>query len=548
MEQVRLILAIVLSFLVLLGWNFFMTQQQPPPEQNQKALQEAARPETEALPVKPPEMTASVTEPQTASSDRSHRVIVVDTPLYTVEISEKGGVFQNYVLKNYRENAEEHSPPKRLVSENLSGGTVQTGFTGGGIPNLGDVAFYTQADDSVTVMDAPKTLTFSWVSADSIAFEKRFTFSPDTYLIGFDVVVKNGSPQPINGEMSVALADRVTKGGDSYVFEGPSGLINGSVEKVKTDKIKKKNVYTGNIKWVAVETRYFISGIIPQVSDNSRMDLLFTPEGLLRNQHIGPAGVIPPAEQKQFSYHLFFGPKSLKILKQLDNDLKRAIDFGMFDFLAKPFLWSMNFIHDYIPNYGVAIIILTIIIKVALWPLGNKSYKSMNEMKRIQPLMAEIREKYKDDKRKINEETMNLYRVYKINPMGGCMPMLLQIPVFFAFYRMLYEAIELRHAPFIGWVNDLSAPDRLFHFNFSIPFMEPPYGIPVLTIIMGGTMLIQQKMSPPPGDPTQAKMMMMMPIVFTFIFINFSSGLVLYWLVNNILSIAQQYYVAKKNV
>ncbi len=160
--------------------------------------------------------------------------------------------------------------------------------------------------------------------------------------------------------------------------------------------------------------------------------------------------------------------------------------------------------------------------------------------------MTEIREKYKGDKQKMNQELMALYRTYKVNPMGGCLPMVLQIPVFFALYRMLYQAIELRHAPFLLWINDLSAPDRLFNFGFSIPFMEPPYGIPVLTIIMGATMLLQQKMSPPPGDPTQAKMMMLMPVVFTFIFINFSSGLVLYWLVNNVLSISQQYYVQQK--
>jgi len=189
---------------------------------------------------------------------------------------------------------------------------------------------------------------------------------------------------------------------------------------------------------------------------------------------------------------------------------------------------------------------LTIIIKIVLWPLGNKGYKSMNEMKKVQPLMAEIREKYKDDKKKMNAEIMGLYKIYKINPMGGCLPMIVQIPVFFALYRMLYEAIELRHAPFLLWINDLSAPDRLFRFDFSIPFMQPPYGIPVLTLVMGATMLLQQKMSPPPGDPAQAKMMMFMPIIFTFIFINFSSGLVLYWLINNILSIGQQYYISKK--
>jgi YidC/Oxa1 family membrane protein insertase len=194
----------------------------------------------------------------------------------------------------------------------------------------------------------------------------------------------------------------------------------------------------------------------------------------------------------------------------------------------------------------VAIIILTILSKILLWPLGTKSYKSMNQMKKLQPLIQEIREKYKNDKKKMNEEVMRLHRTYSINPLGGCLPMLVQIPVFFALYRMLDQAIELRHAPFIGWINDLSAPDRLGHFDFAIPFMDAPYGIPVLTLVMGATMLLQQKMTPATGDPAQAKMMMLMPVVFTFIFINFSSGLVLYWLVNNVLSIGQQYYTQKK--
>jgi YidC/Oxa1 family membrane protein insertase len=170
----------------------------------------------------------------------------------------------------------------------------------------------------------------------------------------------------------------------------------------------------------------------------------------------------------------------------------------------------------------------------------------MSQMKKLQPLIQEIKEKYGSDRKKINEETMKLYKTYKINPLGGCLPMLVQLPVFLALYRMLYQAIELRHAPFFGWINDLSAPDRLFRFDFSIPFMQPPYGIPVLTLVMGASMLLQQKMSPPMGDPTQAKMMMLMPLVFTFIFINFSSGLVLYWLVNNIISMAQQYYITQK--
>ncbi len=276
------------------------------------------------------------------------------------------------------------------------------------------------------------------------------------------------------------------------------------------------------------------------------MKLSLNDNGVLGCHFIGPEQTIQPGNQTSFEYEIFFGPKSMAVLKDVGHDLNKALDFGMFDFIAKPLLWFMNFIFSLIPNYGIAIIVLTMLTKIVLWPLGSKSYKSMNEMKRLQPLMAEIREKYKNDKKQMNQEIMSLYRTYKINPMGGCLPMVLQIPVFFALYRMLYQAIELRHAPFLLWINDLSAPDRLFNFGFSIPFMQPPYGIPVLTVIMGATMLLQQKMSPPPGDPTQAKMMMLMPIVFTVIFINFSSGLVLYWLINNILSIGQQVYIQKK--
>jgi len=277
------------------------------------------------------------------------------------------------------------------------------------------------------------------------------------------------------------------------------------------------------------------------------MDLRLLDNQVVESRYIEPAVPIEPNRRETFRYQVFLGPKSMSVLKPLGHHLDEAINFGWFDFLAKPCLWIMNAIYGVIPNYGVAIILLTLLSKIILWPLGAKSYKSMAEMKKMQPLIAGIREKYKDDKRKINEETMGLYRTYKVNPLGGCLPMLVQMPLFFALYRMLYEAIELRHAPFFGWINDLSAPDRLFSFGFAIPLMKEPYGIPVLTIVMGGTMFLSQKMQPPMGDPAQAKMMMLMPVVFTFIFINFSSGLVLYWLINNVLSIGQQYYTTKRN-
>jgi YidC/Oxa1 family membrane protein insertase len=318
------------------------------------------------------------------------------------------------------------------------------------------------------------------------------------------------------------------------------------LEQIKIKKVEEKGTKSGAIKWVAVEDQYFISSIMAQETISGTMRLK-KDDKVLENRLVMDKADILPGEQGSYKVVLFLGPKSMKILKDVGNKMEKAINFGMFDIIAKPCLMFMNLIYTYIPNYGIAIILLTICTKIILWPLGSKSYKSMNAMKKLQPLMAEIREKYKNDKKMMNQELMALYKTYKINPMGGCLPMVLQIPVFFALYRMLYQAIELRHAPFLLWINDLSAPDRLFHFDVNIPLMQPPAGIPVLTIIMGATMILQQKMSPPPGDPAQAKMMMFMPLIFTFIFINFSSGLVLYWLVNNVLSIAQQYYIQKKN-
>jgi YidC/Oxa1 family membrane protein insertase len=329
-------------------------------------------------------------------------------------------------------------------------------------------------------------------------------------------------------------------------FEGPMALMDGTLEEIKVKDIADKPDISGNFRWIGITDRYFMTALIPEETASATMKMEKVGDDMIISQLVLAETAIASGEAKTFAYKAFIGPKDTETLKTANYELGEAVNFGMFDILAKPFLWIMNQIYKVIPNYGIAIIILTLITKIILFPLGNKSYKSMNDMKRMQPLMTEIREKYKDDKKKMNEETMALYRTYKINPMGGCLPMVVQLPVFFALYRMLYQAIELRHAPFFGWINDLSAPDRLFQFGFSIPFMEPPYGIPVLTIVMGATMFLQQKMSPPPGDPTQAKLMMFMPLIFTVIFINFSAGLVLYWLINNIFSIAQQYYIQKK--
>ncbi|HUV49679.1 MAG TPA: membrane protein insertase YidC [Anaerolineae bacterium] len=556
MDVPRLAIAIVLCFLVFVLWEiFFIDREAIQPPSKSRLAEQMTKEDLFNKDIEKDIVATKTVMPDLMSGKddllkpvKAARIITVNTPLYSVKISEKGAMFNGFVLKDYKENSDDDSPLYQMISPEIHDkGTVLLGLAGNSLPGLNHAVFNVNRDSEfVNINDQSEEITFSWVSENGVVVEKRFIFFPETYLIGLNVIIKNNSHQTIQDNLILSLMKTYSKTKTMYGFEGPSALINDSLEQIKAKKIKDKNTYTGVLQWVTVQDRYFMSSIIPAKPVEASMRLFLSQDDVLEAQYMQPETVIQPGMQHSYEYKLFFGPKSTRVLKQCDYKLNRAIDFGMFDFIAKPCLWFMNFLYSIIPNYGVAIIILTIGTKIILWPLGTKSYRSMAEMKKIQPLMMGIKEKYKNDKKKMNEEIMALYKTYKVNPVGGCLPMIVQLPVFFALYRMLYEAIELRHAPFFGWITDLSAPDRLFHFSFSIPLMQPPYGIPVLTIIMGATMFLQQQMSPAVGDPAQAKMMKFMPIVFTAIFINFSSGLVLYWLTNNILSIAQQHYITEK--
>jgi len=551
MEQFRLLLAIGLSFLVLFVWSMFFVDQQPVND-NQETVTTKTTPEDEQASRETAVSTSATISKEEVDAIKAAQVvenqgreITVETPFYTVRISARGASFASYILKNYRETVDKNSPNKQLIPPSFKEGVFRTSLLGNSLNGLKDAVFsIAQEGDRLVVDNDKKDLSFNWVADDGTILTKTYTFDPDSFLIGLTVVVKNASERVLKDQLVLSVRKPLEEN-KGYGFVGPSALINEKLEQVKTKKIEDKDEYKGTIKWISVEDRYFLASIIPGSEINGSMKLAVI-DNVVVNQLVNPMFALSPGEKLESNFYVFMGPKSMDLLNSLGHDLGKALNFGFFNVIAKPCLWFMNKIHSVLPNYGIAIILLTLCTKIILWPLGNKSYKSMSAMKKLQPLMTEIREKHKGDKQKMNQELMALYKTYKVNPMGGCLPMVLQIPVFFALYRMLYQAIELRHAPFFLWINDLSAPDRLFDFGFSIPFMEPPYGIPVLTIIMGATMLLQQKMSPPPGDPTQAKMMMLMPVVFTFIFINFSSGLVLYWLVNNVLSISQQYYVQKK--
>lgn len=544
MDQMRLMIALVLSFVVFLGWNYFFGQEakQPPTS----PPQQVAKPETIQAPA--PAAAAKPAAEGTAAvvgAGKPARRLTVETPLYTVGLSEKGAVINSFVLKDYHEGVEKDSPFLNLLPIDGSVGSLDVGLKG--IPGLANAVYQAGvADERISLTQGTREIVFGLKLANGLQVEKVYRFSADSYVMGFDVRVYNGGEQPVSESLAIALREAYPGKRNSNIFEGPSALINNKLETIEIGDIAKKNTLTGKIAWVALQSRYFMTGLIPLKEEDASLRLTELPGNVVEARYESPEQALAPDSRQSFEYLLFFGPKSMNAVMPAGHQLDKVVDFGMFDILAKPCLWLLNYIHGVIPNYGVAIIILTVLSKIILWPLGTKSYKSMSQMKKLQPLIQEIRDKYKNDRKKMNEEVMRLHKTYSINPVGGCLPMILQIPVFFALYRMLDQAIELRHAHFLWWINDLSAPDRLFNFDFSIPFMEPPYGIPVLTLVMGATMFWQQKMSPPAGDPTQAKMMLLMPVVFTFIFINFSAGLVLYWLVNNVLSIAQQSYIQKK--
>lgn len=549
-ENLRLVFAIVLSFCIFILFDAFFVKKEPPKQavESGETTLDPSKTTTTSVPEQSQASIPSVAASQDALAEdamSSGREITVENQFYIAKFSERSGSIRSFALKQYRESISKDAPLKELIAAENVSGTILSDFSSGSEGRFEHPLFTANSYESMQINDGSQSLIFTSNPVQGLVFEKKFTFDSDKYLIGMELIIKNVSDVPVSGELAISLA-RSYLTTSQYGFEGPSGWINKKLEQVEIKDIKESEAISGDIQWVGLEDRYFISSVISKTPGPSSMKTEKTRHDIVYNRLIQAVEEIPAGGQQQYSYFVFMGPKSTQLLSKVGYDLKNAIDFGWFDIIAKPCLWLMNWLYGFIPNYGIAIIILTLITKVILWPLGTKSYRSMNDMKRLQPLMAEIREKHKNDRPRMNQEIMLLYRTYKVNPVGGCLPMVFQIPVFFALYRMLYSAIELRHAPFFGWITDLSAPDRLFNFGFTIPFMEPPYGIPVLTIVMGATMFLQQKMSPAPGDPAQAKMMMFMPIVFTFIFINFSSGLVLYWLVNNIFSISQQFYISKK--
>jgi YidC/Oxa1 family membrane protein insertase len=539
----RALLALALSFLVFFVWAslFGPKQKEKPPEEQVTVTEKESKPPLQEKKVPLVAKPEVMLEAQAGFQD-----ITVETELYRAVFSGSGPQIKSFQLKEYRSELGENAPLKELVHVNDKDGYgLKLEFSQNGVPSTtwGPPRISRTA---VTLRqgDQPESLVYERKSPEGIVLRTAFLFHPNNYDIDLSAEVTNASNDAIDGNILLAHMPRETRRAYGS-FEGMAMFIGNKLKEVKKDKLQGEE-FMGQISWIAYEEPYFMTAIIDEDTKKAGVKSTVLPDGEIRIAYSPDSLSLGKNESTINRFTLYLGPRDLYILKSLDKNLEKAVNFGWFDIIAKPLLVALRFFNKYLSNYGLSIILLTILIKILFWPLTRKSYQSMKEMRKLQPMMAKIREKYKNNKQEMNKQLMGLYKTYKINPMGGCLPMIIQMPVFFAFYRILPNSIELRHAPFILWINDLSAPERLFSLPFKIPLMAPPYGIPILTLLMGASMFLQQKMTPTPGDPSQAKMMMMLPIVFTFLFINFPSGLVLYWLVNNLLSIAQQYRINRK--
>ena len=542
----RSLLAIVLSFLILIVYQELIAYLYPPskkPVPTQPAEPSAPVPShapppslAEGTGKQAEEPTPPVAAPAPAAAGRD---ITVENEVYTAVFSSLGGQLKSLRLKRYPGDAGRDSPPREMVQEGALGELPLAVRLEGKNLSVGDdtVLYEVSGGDIHLQGNDQATLQFKGTDRDGTLLTKEFSFSGQTYGMTLTVEVE-GAPESVSSVSLLWVHPLDHHKTSSYQVQGPVALVGRKFMYEAASRVVGKEQLLGpdRIRWAGYADTYFLAVMIPPEGENHHL-LLSAPNGVVETK------LTVPWNREPVTYTLYIGPKEFDALNAVHPSLDRAIDFGWFHFIARPLVSLLNFSHSLTGNYGIDIILLTLLVKLAFFPLSNKSFKSMTEMRKLQPQLERLREQYQDDRERLNKEMMELYRRYKINPLGGCLPMLVQLPVFIGLYQALSHAIELRQAPFFGWIQDLSQPDRLGIVE--LPFIEPP-GIPVLTLLMGVTMLVQQAMTPATGDPAQQKMMMFMPLIFTVMFVNFPAGLVLYWLVNNVLSIVQQYLYTKR--
>ena len=469
------------------------------------------------------------------------RDLTVDSPLYEAVFYTGGGPLRSFKLKKFQTGLAPDSPLVNMVDERTAA-VAPLGLVINSQPSWSTGQWSLDGGEHGLKLNAGQEGSLRLVGmVDNLRVVRELTFNADSYLIKEKIRLINAGEQPRSVRVGYTVAsDASNAAGGRYDSMRVAWDNDGSLSEESSGKtLESTGVQaTGKIYWAGAMSTYFLAAVLPgEINDVTVKGLL--QKTVYRTAVEEPESMLAPGQEKTLTVSYWLGPKERAQLTAVSEQLAKSIDLGMFSIIAKGLLWLLEFFHKYVNNWGLAIILLTVVIKAVFWPLTAKSYASMEKMKKLQPMMTAIREKHKDNKELMNKEVMALYKTYGVNPASGCVPILIQLPVFFGLYQALLTSIELRHAPFITylpftdklWLADLSAKD---------PFYITP-------IIMGLTMFLQQRMSPPATDPTQQKIMMFLPLIFTVLFLGFPAGLVIYWLVNNILSIFQQWLMMRKN-
>lgn len=593
-DQKNLILAIVLSVAIILAFQLVISPPQRPA--SPQATTTPAGPATPGTPGTPGAVPPAATPPQGTQPTTPGTVppgappkaasredilkavprVPIDAKRVTGSISLKGGVLDDVTLRDYRESVKKNAASIHILNPAAAGKAGKAYYVvfgwqpvAGAKPvTLPDENTLWQAEGGPLAPGKPVTLT--WTNPQGLKFARRFDIDND-YLVTVHETVENSGGEPVQiAPYSIAKLVGEPKGlGFFILHEGPIAVFRKTADdgavihdpsyKDLREKSEEQTSYGG---WLGFTDHYWLVALIPQQDKAQRVAYTHEKTSDTYNAfYVGETRTIAPGGKAEATHRVFAGAKEVDLLRRYGEELKVekfdwAIDFGWFWFFTKPFLFALKWIYGIVGNFGVAILILTIVVKLLFFPLANKSYKSMSQMKKLSPEIQRLRERHAQDKATLNQEMMKLYKKERINPAAGCLPILLQIPVFFALYKVLFVAIEMRHAPFFGWIQDLSAPDPTSILNLFglLPWAVPDpssylhfISIGIWPLIMGGTMWLQHKLNPSPPDPIQAKVFAWMPVIFTIMLASFPAGLVIYWAWNNVLSIGQQWLIMKKS-
>ena len=590
MENKNLLFAIVVSAAILFGWQYFY---EGPRLEKQHALLEQQRLEEEARQKAAggtPAASGDSTAPQStfrapssglgpnlsaaglsvgATASETREAALAKTPRVKIQsdridgsISLIGGRVDDIVLLDYRETLDPESSNIILLQPTQVAQPyyAEFGWIGRDVKLPKGETLWT-ANSAVLTPETPVTL--SWDNGEGLIFELTYSLD-DNYMISLTQRVKNrsGANHTLTPYGLLSRTGTPDILGFYILHEGLIGVQNEILEEVDYEDILdgKPVEYTSTGGWIGITDKYWLAALIPDQKESTKSRFVAGKRGtsdLYQSDYLAQPRTAPNGGAATYTTHLFAGAKQVKLLDKYQSELAipafdKAVDFGWFYWLTKPIFYAINWLNQYLGNFGLAILALTVGIKLVFFPLANKSYKSMSKMKLLQPKMVELRDKYGEDKQRLNQEMMALYKKEGANPAAGCLPILIQIPVFFALYKVLFVSIEMRQAPFYGWIHDLSAPDPLgiltvFGFiPWDVPASLAIVNIGIWPLIMGFTMYLQQKLNPAPTDPIQAKVFMFMPIIFTFLLAQFPAGLVIYWAWNNVLSIAQQWTIMKR--